>query len=166
MFQVFVYRSPLKMNVLRRHTVCIITVCIMNHHRRGNCHHVFALRVITSGETNVWQEFVDQNTALSACLPSLQDEGIFPLALLMHLAEEHNRIVRRTREVGAAKWPETDPCVPCAFVCTLQGMQSILTKANQRANINGSSRSNRRECTQERHRPVVQIFVHKQNSSE
>lgn len=46
------------------------------------------------------QESVDQDTPLSAFLPSLQDEGIFPLALLTRLSEEHNEIVRRSREVS------------------------------------------------------------------
>lgn len=46
------------------------------------------------------QESVDRNTPLPVFLPSLKGEGVYVLALLVHLVEEHNGVVGRAREVS------------------------------------------------------------------
>lgn len=43
---------------------------------------------------------MDLDTPVSFFLPSRQDEGVFPLALLMRLGEEHNELVRHSHDVS------------------------------------------------------------------
>lgn len=55
---------------------------------------------------------MDHDTPISFLLPSPQDEGIFPLALLTSMVEWHNEIVQNVKDVRTGDGPHSSWLFP------------------------------------------------------